>query len=215
MPIHIGDYKRDTGHLRAAEHGAYLMLLFHYWSTGALPDDDRQLSAIACMSPAEWKRTRPLIVKFFDDGWKHGRVDYELEKASNISAAARLAGKASGRSRSAKPPLNDRSPPVEPTLEPLNHLKKEEDTANAVSSYAFEDGLIKLNQRDFDNWSKAYGYLELSAELLSLSEWAKSQGKNWFHAVKGALAKRNREVKAAKEKQQQEPFKWNGIEGVV
>jgi hypothetical protein len=27
MPIHIGDYKRDTGHLRAAGHGAYLLLL--------------------------------------------------------------------------------------------------------------------------------------------------------------------------------------------
>ena len=81
--------------------------------------------------------------------------------------------------------------------------------------YAFEDGVVRLNQRDFDNWRKAFSYLDLAAELLSLSKWAESEGKNWFHAVKGALAKRNREVKAAKEKQQQDPFKWNGIEGVI
>ena len=96
--------------------------------------------------------------------------------------------------------------------------RTEQDTPIGVTTtkfYAFEDGVVRLNQRDFDNWRKAFSYLDLAAELLSLSKWAESEGKNWFHAVKGALAKRNREVKAAKEKQQQDPFKWNGIEGVI
>jgi uncharacterized protein YdaU (DUF1376 family) len=67
MPIHIGDLLRDTGHLRALLIGAYLLLLFHHWSTGELPDDDDQLSAIARMSPAEWRKARPILIKFFDD----------------------------------------------------------------------------------------------------------------------------------------------------
>ncbi len=124
MPIHIGDYKRDTGHLRAAGHGAYLLLLFHHWSTGSLPTDDDQLSAIACMTPAEWRKAKPVLAKFFDPGWVHGRVNYDLEKARGISDSAREAGKASGRSRSVKHPLNDRSSSVEPTLEPLNHVDR-------------------------------------------------------------------------------------------
>lgn len=129
MPIHIGDLMRDTGHLRAPEFGAYLLLMFHYWSTGGLPDNEEQLATIARMSRVEWKKHKSTLHAFFKDGWKHGRIDYDLDKARNISEAAREAGKASGRSRSVKPSLNDRSnecsSTVQPTLEPLNHSKKD------------------------------------------------------------------------------------------
>jgi hypothetical protein len=96
--------------------------------------------------------------------------------------------------------------------------REKEETAKAVSTkvYEFEDGIIKLNRRDFEAWAKSFSYLDLSAELLSLSKWAADQGNNWFHALKGALAKRNREVKAEKDRlKEQGGFKWNGIEGVV
>lgn len=99
MPIHIGDYKRDTGHLRAAEHGAYLLLLFHHWSTGSLPDDDRQLSAIACMTPAEWRRARPILIKFFDEGWRHGRVEKDLEEANSNYEKRAKAGSEGGKAK--------------------------------------------------------------------------------------------------------------------
>jgi hypothetical protein len=102
----------------------------------------------------------------------------------------------------------------------FNQDRKKEDTPDGVSSakaYAFEDGIIRLNQRDFDAWSAAYGHLDLRAELLSLSKWASDQGDKWFHALKGALAKRNRDVKAEQERlAKQGGFKWNsGIEGIV
>lgn len=99
MPIHIGDYMRDTGHLRAAEHGAYLMLLFHHWSTGALPNDDRQLAAIARMSGPEWKRTRPILEKLFDQGWHHGRVEEDLEKAKQAYSKRAKAGEKGGKAK--------------------------------------------------------------------------------------------------------------------
>lgn len=103
MPIHIGDYKRDTGHLRALEHGAYLMLLFHHWSTGELPTDDRQLSAIACMTPSEWRKAKPILAKFFGEGWRHGRVQKDLAEAKESyekrAAAGKEGGKASGKAR--------------------------------------------------------------------------------------------------------------------
>jgi uncharacterized protein YdaU (DUF1376 family) len=103
MPVHIGDYKRDTGHLRAFEHGAYLMLLFHYWSTGSLPTDDRQLSTIACVTPAEWRRLKPILIKFFGEGWRHGRVEKDLAEAKasyeKRAAAGKEGGKASGKAR--------------------------------------------------------------------------------------------------------------------
>ena len=49
MAIFWGDYARETGHLNNAEHGAYLMLIKHYWCTGGpLPDNNAELARLAC-----------------------------------------------------------------------------------------------------------------------------------------------------------------------
>jgi hypothetical protein len=48
-----------------------------------------------------------------------------------------------------------------------------------------------------------------------MTPWAETLGTNWFHAVPNALAKRNREAMAAKLREVSQPFKWNGIEGVI
>ena len=77
-------------------------------------------------------------------------------------------------------------------------IEKEEDTgaSRRAADYVFESGIIRLNAKDFEKWREAYSHLDLRAELLSLSEWASNQGAKWFHAVQGALAKRNREQRA-------------------
>lgn len=88
MPMFWGDYLRDTGHLSAGEHGAYLLLIGHYWTTGApLPDDDASLRRISRMEAREWSRSRATIRAFFDvrEGmWRHKRVDTELARAKGI-----------------------------------------------------------------------------------------------------------------------------------
>jgi len=86
MPLYVADYRADTAHLSAAQHGAYLLLIMHYWATGALPKDDAAMARIACMSPAEWKRNCPIIYPFFDNDWRHKRIDAELARAADISS---------------------------------------------------------------------------------------------------------------------------------
>ncbi|HEX2114211.1 MAG TPA: DUF1376 domain-containing protein [Alphaproteobacteria bacterium] len=97
MPLYWGDYHRDTGHLSAAEHGAYLMLLGHYWTTGAPPaDDNAQLARIARMTPQEWRKARATIAAFFDvknGAWTHGRVEHELARAKAKMERRSKAGK--------------------------------------------------------------------------------------------------------------------------
>jgi uncharacterized protein YdaU (DUF1376 family) len=89
MPLYIADYLADTAHLNAAQSGAYLHLIMHYWQKRGLPTDDRQLAAIARMTPRKWSRERDIIAAFFHDGWKHKRIDAELARSEDISSKRR------------------------------------------------------------------------------------------------------------------------------
>jgi uncharacterized protein YdaU (DUF1376 family) len=93
MPLYVADYLADTAHLNAAQSGAYLHLIMHYWQKGSLPPDDAQLAAIARMSLSEWKRARSIVAAFFQDGWTHRRIDRELTEANDKYRRRSAAGK--------------------------------------------------------------------------------------------------------------------------
>lgn len=97
MPLHIGRYLSDTMHLTGPEHGAYMLLLMHYWGHGPLPDDDVLLSRIARTGVGIWrKRIGPVVRAFFargEDGLLHQkRADIERDKATDIMAKRQRAG---------------------------------------------------------------------------------------------------------------------------
>ena len=106
MPLYVADYRHDTAHLSAAEHGAYLLLIMHYWTAGALPDDNRQLARIASMTAAEWRRARPTVQAFFHNGWKHKRIDAELAHAEQVSSKRRAAAMQKHGNSPANAPAN-------------------------------------------------------------------------------------------------------------
>jgi uncharacterized protein YdaU (DUF1376 family) len=97
MPIYWADYFGDTRHLTRAQHGSYLLLIGHYWMAGALPDDDRQLAIIAGATAEEWQTDKPILQKFFYDGWKHRRIEAELRRTTEKIAKAREHGQKGGQ----------------------------------------------------------------------------------------------------------------------
>ncbi len=104
MPMFWGDYLKDTGHLSTLEHGAYLLLIGHYWSSGApLPDDDAKLRRIAKVeTAAQWKKIRPTVVSFFQvsrGAWRHRRIDRELTAATKRSADAKAKAERAAKAR--------------------------------------------------------------------------------------------------------------------
>jgi len=96
MPLYVGDYLGDTGHLTTTQHGAYLLLMMHYWRKGELPGDDRQLCKIAKLPLKTWNEYRATLQDFFHDGWKHKRIDAELERMMRASAKRAIAGQKGG-----------------------------------------------------------------------------------------------------------------------
>lgn len=84
MPLYVADYLADTGHLTTAEHGAYLLLIMHYWKNGGLPSDDGKLARIARCSMRDWLGMRQTLSEFFGEGWTHGRIEHEL--ATSLAA---------------------------------------------------------------------------------------------------------------------------------
>ena len=91
MPLYVADYRIDTSHLSATQHGGYLLLIMHYWTVGRLPTDDDSLARIACMTKKEWRRHKPVIAAFFDVNWRHKRIDAEVARSEDISHKRRLA----------------------------------------------------------------------------------------------------------------------------
>jgi uncharacterized protein YdaU (DUF1376 family) len=99
MPLYIADYLADTGHLSTVEHGAYMLLIMHYWQHDGLPADEHKLARITRMSIAEWSASRDTLADLFEDGWKHGRIDREITSARETMSKRSAAGKAGAYAR--------------------------------------------------------------------------------------------------------------------
>ena len=124
IQLYVADYLADTAHLTAAQHGAYLLLIFNYWQRGhALNNANERLTNVARMSSEEWADTKPVLQEFFEidgDTWVHPRIERDLEAVRAKSTKASNAGKASAASK-----LNGRSTDVEQTF---NHTDTDTDT---------------------------------------------------------------------------------------
>jgi len=99
MPLYVADYLADTGHLSTLEHGAYLLLIMHYWQNGSLPVEDVKLARIARLTPKEWASVCHTIAELFASDWRHKRIDAELAKASENMERRSAAGKAGASAR--------------------------------------------------------------------------------------------------------------------
>lgn len=102
MPLYIADYLADTPHLSASEHGAYMLLIMHYWRVRKLPADDKQLQRIARMTSREWANSRDTLAGLFGENWFHKRIESELVKSDLKSHARAQSGKRGGEAKSLK-----------------------------------------------------------------------------------------------------------------
>jgi len=106
MPIYIGDYLADTMHLTAEEHGAYFLLIMHYWREGgAIPFCKKTVKNVCKVSVKKCEN----ILTFFEekDGkLYHNRIDKEIGLAKENQQKQQDRTKAATEARKAKASTN-------------------------------------------------------------------------------------------------------------
>jgi uncharacterized protein YdaU (DUF1376 family) len=153
MPLYVADYLADTGHLSTVQHGAYLLLIMHYWRTSGLPDDDVKLAKITRLPLRIWvDAVRPHIEPLFQPGWKHKRVEAELVKQEAIKQKRAAAGQMGGLKTAFARQLLQRPAPKNHELRQANakqmggshsHIST---SLSSLSESEDESGLSELEQ---------------------------------------------------------------------
>lgn len=155
MPLNVEDYMSDTLHLSASEHGAYLLLIMRYWKDGGLPNDDRMVQRFSRLTPEQWEESRDVIAAFFDDGWRHSRIDAELAKAADIIEKRRSAAngrhtKSKGSASAAQVQSASSDTGVPPsTLDRSSSLRSEDSARREKPEIILQAVLDPLNAKSF------------------------------------------------------------------
>lgn len=100
---YIGDYMKKTGTLSIAEHGAYCLMLQHYYATEEPLPVERELYHLLRAQSKQEREAVDLVVSRYwqqtDTGLVHGRADEEIRKAASARDKHAECGKKGGRPR--------------------------------------------------------------------------------------------------------------------
>jgi len=99
-----GDYLRDTQDLSLTEHGAYRIMLDHYYCEDELPSDKERLYRLCrAFSENERKAVDVVSVKFFiengDGKLLNKRAETEIKKRKEFIKKQSIKGKKSAKVR--------------------------------------------------------------------------------------------------------------------
>lgn len=191
MPFYVGDYLKDTMHLTYDEHGAYVLLLLHYWARGeALPDDDEYLRHVPKVELQVWLKLKLKLSSFFEirgNKWFHHRVEKELQLARQRSAAYKIRankGVLARQQRRVEPVVQ---PQVQHQVEPqvIPDVNPRLTTSHSHSHSSIEERektlpeIPPMSRKEFDALAETRGVPKDCAEWF----WNTHDSRNWLDAT--------------------------------
>jgi uncharacterized protein YdaU (DUF1376 family) len=177
MPLHIADYLADTGHLTAAEHGAYLLLIMHYWQNGSLPENERVIARIAKLTPEQWEESRDMLAMLFGPGWKHKRIDAELAKADEIIEKRKAA--ADARYGKKKPTSDANAVHMQSNCNDTGALPTTSEPYSSLRSESEKESA----RADFDDWFSSWPSAASDDADAAFKAWSALSGEDRALAV--------------------------------
>ena len=158
MKFYVSDYIADTMHLSTVEHGAYFLLICHYWQTQKpLMDDDKKFCLITKLSTKQWKKIKDNLATFFqidEHGWSHRRLTDEIKRASFAFEERQKKGQNAAQKRwnkKAKPLKNNDSAMLGASVENTTGIEKNMLAAfkNDAETETDTERIKNYNKKDF------------------------------------------------------------------
>ena len=150
----VGDYLRDTMHLTTRQHGAYQLLLMHYYGRGEpLPLSDDAIRTITRENQKEWAVDGPPVMEFFvksEDGWHQKRADKELAKLA-VRYKRSMSGVDAKKQRKGDPSTNSNEPEDPPKSELKSHLSSNSNGQQVATNHN-HNHKIPLSQASRAPW---------------------------------------------------------------
>lgn len=180
--LYIGDYQRDTAHLSVTEHGAYLLMLQHYYATEKpLPtgkalhrmlraQDKAEREAIDAVASQFWRET--------EHGLVNDRADAEITKAGAQAETNRTIAQAREAKRKAAREGNEQSTNRATNDQP-NHSHSQTNTpAPATRATAIDNEVFPVTAE----WTPGPGFTAQAklAGIPVLDTAAMAEGLNEF-----------------------------------
>ena len=218
--FYIGDYQQKTSFLSILEHGAYRLLMDHYYATGhPLPSDHKILYRICRAEDRKEKRAIDRILSIFftktEPNSATEEVFYRNEKCElEIAKRLKYSNRQSAAAYSRHKPRHSHGNAIpQPQSQPQKEVSKEkrkQDFADAPKKlfedlpetngkeYFWQGKIIYLTEGHYKNFKKLAKWIELDPLLSAEDEYLASlpaddkNRKNWFFYVKGRIGQENR-----------------------
>jgi uncharacterized protein YdaU (DUF1376 family) len=151
--FNIGDYRKDTVHLSRLEHSIYRDLIdWYYLDEKPIPKKTQSVSRrLRLVSQEEQNALIAVLQDFFicsEDGWRHKRIDQEIQDYHDMCQTNRVNGGKGGRPK--KNPVGFESQPTRnPNQEPITNNQEPIINTTRQKAISCPQGVSEDVWRDF------------------------------------------------------------------
>lgn len=216
MTLWTDDWIAGTHPLTPEQRGVYITLICHFTNKDRVVlDDDIYLARLCNITTRAYRRVKKTLVESDHIEVRDGhiwiaRTSQQYEKDQSYSKKQAEKAKLKARYEKAnklKSNENDSAGALPYCTRTLTHKESKKNGAR----YVYEGKIIKLNAADFKQWESSFEMLDIKAELCGLdlyySGLPPDQVGNWFRRTGMALAKKNRELTAARKTAEKDEYK--------